>query len=65
MTILEAATLYDGKNPYDWKNFSIDQRAIDSKFSIAKDYYSETLINTVRSMLIIDENSRPDIFEIG
>jgi len=60
MTLLHAATLTNCDNIYNWDLYSINTDLLQSRLKIVKEQYSVRLYNMISSMLIYDEDRRPD-----
>lgn len=64
LTMLETANLKRCDAAYDWDKMTLNEEAINGLLDEMKERYTETLIQTIRFCLNINENDRPDFLTL-
>ena len=64
LCMLEAATFFSIKSCYDWETYLMNYEFILRKLLIIHNRYSKHLAYLIKNMLIVDDKTRPTIFEI-
>ena len=64
LCMLEAATFFSIKSCYDWETFLMNYEFILRKLLIIHNRYSKHIAYVLKSMLLVDDKTRPTIFEI-
>ena len=64
LCMLEASTFFSIKSCYDWETFLMNYEFILRKLLIIHNRYSKHLAYVLKCMLLVDDRTRPTIFEI-
>lgn len=64
LCLLEAATFFSIKSCYDWETYLMNYEFILRKLLIIHNRYSKDLAYILKNMLVVDDKTRPTIFEI-